>query len=92
MHLQDGVFPVTTDDFPRVVDVWEASVRTTHHFVSEDDIEFFRPLVRGALPQINELACIRDSSGRVAGFIAVAGNKVETVSYTHLTLPTNREV
>jgi putative acetyltransferase len=77
MQLQPGVFPIHPDDFARTVEVWEASVRATHHFVSEADIEFFRPIVRDALPQIRELACIRDDRGQVAGFVAVADHKVE---------------
>ena len=76
MELQTTVSAVYVDDFPRVVEVWEASVRATHHFVSEVDIEFFRPLVRDELPTV-ALACVRDSDGIVAGFIAVANGKIE---------------
>jgi putative acetyltransferase len=77
MQLQSDVFPILVEDYPRTVDVWEASVRATHHFVSEADIQLFRPMVRDALPQIVECACVRDPSGQVAGFIAVAERKVE---------------
>lgn len=44
MQLQPGIFPARSDDFPRLVGVWEAAVRATHHFVSEADIDVFRPL------------------------------------------------
>jgi putative acetyltransferase len=77
MYLRAGVFPIYPGDFPRVVDVWEASVRATHHFVSEADILFFRPLVHDVLPQMPQLACVRDDIGQVAGFIGVANGKVE---------------
>ncbi len=77
MQLQVGVFRVHPEDFARVVDVWEASVRATHHFVTEANIQFFKPLVRNELPQMAELACVRDNDGQVAGFIGVAGEKVE---------------
>ncbi len=76
MKLQGSISPVRSEDFPRVVEVWEASVRATHHFVAESDIQLFKPLVRNALPHL-ELACIRDSKGRVAGFIAVSHGKVD---------------
>jgi putative acetyltransferase len=76
MPVQEDISPVHSDDYPRVVEVWEASVRATHHFVAESDIEIFRPMVRGVLPHI-ELACIRDNEGAVAGFTAVAHGKVE---------------
>lgn len=26
--------------------VWEKSVRSSHHFLKEEDIEYFRPLIR----------------------------------------------
>jgi putative acetyltransferase len=71
-----GISAVRPEDYPRVVEVWEASVRATHHFVSESDIEFFRPWVRAELPNV-DLACVRDPNGVVAGFIAIAHGKVE---------------
>jgi putative acetyltransferase len=55
--------------------VWEASVRATHDFVSEDDIQFFKPLVRDALPVL-ELCCVRHENTAV-GFVGVAHGKVE---------------
>ncbi len=76
MSLQEGVFPVHTEDHSRVVEVWEASVRATHHFVKESDIEIFRPMVRSELPHV-ELACVRDLEGAVAGFIGLADGKIE---------------
>ncbi len=77
MQLQSGVFPIYPEDFPRVVEVWEASVRATHHFVSEADIQIFKPMVRDALPEMPALACVHDDSYHVAGFIAVQDGKVE---------------
>lgn len=77
MPLQTEIFPVDVEDFPRIVDVWEASVRATHHFVSDEDIQIFRPLVQHGLPHIAGLACLRDSMGLVAGFVAVVDHKVE---------------
>ncbi len=77
MHLQPGIFPILADDYPRAMEVWEASVRATHHFVSNRDIQFFKPLVRDALSQFADLTCVRAADGQVAGFIAVAHGKVE---------------
>src|SRR5690242_5515488 len=77
MQLQPGVSPVYAADYPRVVEVWEASVRATHDFLTEADIEFFKPLVREELPRVAQLACVRDGEGQVAGFIGVERDKVE---------------
>jgi putative acetyltransferase len=77
MNLQHDVSPISPADHLRVVEVWEASVRATHHFVSEADIEFFRPLVRDGLNHVPALIGMRDETGQVAGFVGVADGKVE---------------
>ena len=76
MSLLADISPGAPEDYPRVVEVWEASVRATHHFVAESDIEIFRSLVFDELPH-TDLACVRDVNGMVAGFIGIAEGKVE---------------
>jgi putative acetyltransferase len=79
MDVQPGIHPVVAADIPRLVEVWEASVRATHDFLSEDDIQFFRPSVRDELYGALDLACVRDADGRLAGFVGVAEGKVEAL-------------
>lgn len=76
-QLQDGVSAVGPDDFARVVEVWEASVRATHEFLTEADIEVIRPLVRDGLPLVPHVLCVREHTGQVAGFIGVVDKKIE---------------
>ena len=64
-------------DRQRLADVWEDAVRATHHFLSEDDIQFFRPLVRDAYLDSVRLACLRGADGRIAGFIGTVEDRVE---------------
>jgi putative acetyltransferase len=59
------------------VEVWEASVRATHHFLTPADVEFFRPLIPDLLAHLAELACVRDAAGGVVGFLGVQDGKVE---------------
>ena len=68
---------VRPEDFPRILEVWEASVRATHTFLSEADIQFIKPLVPDAIASVPHLACMRDVSDHVVGFIGVEGMKVE---------------
>ena len=77
MPLQPGVFAVQAEEFPHLVEVWEASVRATHHFVNEADLLFFKPLVQAGLPHVPELRCIRDGNNHKVGFIGVADGKIE---------------
>lgn len=75
MHYE--ISPVLPEDYPQIVAVWEASVRATHNFVSDADIEFFRPIVQNALPEIKQIVCLRDAAGLVVGFVAVENQKIE---------------
>ena len=79
MTLETDISKVHADDFPRVMEVWEMSVRATHHFLSEADIQFLKPLIPDALSHVAELACVRDGAGQVAGFVGVEGDKVEMI-------------
>ncbi len=77
MSLQQDVTKVSADDFPRLIEVWEASVRATHHFLSEADIQFIKPLIPDALSQVSELVCVRDDAEQVVGFVGVEHDKLE---------------
>jgi putative acetyltransferase len=79
MTFQDAIHPVGADDLPRVADVWEASVRAEHDFVSEAYIQFFKPLVRDELLRLVELASVRASDGDIVGFVGVADARIEAL-------------
>lgn len=69
----DAIYP---SEFPEMADLWEASVRATHHFLKEPDIAFFKPLLSGYFEAV-ELACVRDENGRMLGFSGIAAGKLE---------------
>lgn len=77
MQISGLVSRILEADISRAVEVWEASVRATHHFVRDEDIQMFRPMVRDALREIVDTACVRDEHGQVTGFVAVVDGKVE---------------
>jgi putative acetyltransferase len=64
-------------EYDQAAELWEASVRATHDFVTEADLDVFRPLVRAAFGQIPGLAGLRADDGTLLGFIGVADRKVE---------------
>jgi putative acetyltransferase len=64
-------------DLPRLLEVWETSVRATHLFVDEEHIQTFIPLVQQELATTAPLYCLRDADGRVFAFMAVVGSKIE---------------
>jgi putative acetyltransferase len=71
------VLPASKYDYPDVMQVWEASVRATHDFLSEEDIEFLKPLILNQYLDAVTLRCIRDDAGRVIGFLGVAEGNIE---------------
>jgi putative acetyltransferase len=79
METQADISPVAVGEIPRLVEVWEASARATHHFLTEADFQFFKPLVGDELAQLQTLLCVRDGDGQVVGFIGVEGDEVESL-------------
>ncbi|MEK3865152.1 GNAT family N-acetyltransferase [Paenibacillus sp. FSL H7-0716] len=61
----------------RLLNIWESSVRHTHLFLSEQDIDALRPLVTQALEGISDLFAFTDDQEQVIGFIGVQNNKIE---------------
>lgn len=45
--------------------VWEKSVRSSHHFLKEENIEYFKPLVRNQYFPAVELFVIRNKSDKL---------------------------
>jgi putative acetyltransferase len=76
LQPQDGIAAITAQDIPRVVEVWEASVRATHHFLTEADIQFLKSLVGDDLEQVGVLAGVRNRDGQAVGFVGVEGAEV----------------
>lgn len=66
----------TPEDHAEIVEVWEASVRATHRFLSEEDIARLRPLVPEYLGLV-DLRCVRDEAGAILGFLGVAAGNIE---------------
>lgn len=57
--------------------VWEDSVRASHHFLSEEEIEQIKEYVPEALYGVSHLIIELDESGELAGFMGVEENKLE---------------
>ena len=68
---------INNNEYNEVVDVWEASVRATHHFLSEEDIQYFKPLILNTYLDAVELRCARSEAGKILGFLGVADQNLE---------------
>lgn len=76
VSLNQEIFPVTDKDYPRLLVIWENSVRATHYFLKEQDILSIRPFVLKSFPAV-KLFVFKNDKGNINGFIGVADNKIE---------------
>ena len=68
------------DDADALVDVWLRSVRATHTFLSEEDIEFFLPLVRELMSSDQlELWVLASDANTLIGFMGLSGSGLEAM-------------
>ena len=68
---------IEKSEYKDVVELWEASVRATHHFLKEADIQYFRPLILNTYLDAVDLRCMRNNKGEIAGFLGVAEGNLE---------------
>jgi putative acetyltransferase len=72
-----GVTKTNEQDLPCLFDVWESSVRATHSFLTEPDIQSLIPLVETELASLNPIYCLRAGDGKPFAILGVAGSKIE---------------
>jgi len=77
IEKMNGLDNIDKKEYKEVVELWEASVRATHHFLKEEDIEYFKPLILNTYLDAVELKCIRDYDKKIVGFLGVADQNLE---------------
>ena len=81
--MRDGVTevrPARAGERDALLQIWLRSVRATHGFLSDSDIEFYLPLVRAALaPGVLELWVLSSADGTPVGFMGMLGNRIEAL-------------
>jgi putative acetyltransferase len=63
-------------DFPGIIDVWERSVRATHHFLPEDYLQEIKTLLPSILPVV-PVYHVLSGGNTILGFTGVANRKIE---------------
>src|SRR4051794_7859666 len=75
-----NIRPVIREDRDALVDIWVRSVRATHDFLSEEDIQSLLPLARDYLKsEETELWVLCSDAGAVMGFMGMSGSKMESL-------------
>ncbi|MBL7843822.1 MAG: acetyltransferase [Cyclobacteriaceae bacterium] len=67
----------TKHDYPELIDVWEKSVRATHHFLPEEYIQYLKPLILEKYFDAVSLFSVRDEQKKIMGFMGTSDDKVE---------------
>jgi len=79
MKLQEGVHPIGPGEGERLIEVWEASVRATHDFLSESGYRVLEAAGPPALRGMENLFGVRDEGSVLAGFAGTAAGKIEAL-------------
>lgn len=65
-----------TEDYDRIMKVWESSVKATHDFLKQEDFEFYKNAIpNDYLPNLD--VYVLRSDKRIVGFMSVSGNNLE---------------
>ena len=75
--MTNKIDKIEKKEYENVVELWESSVRATHHFLKEEDIEYFKPLILNTYLDAVELRCIRNNDKKIVGFLGVADQNLE---------------
>ncbi|MCD6617508.1 acetyltransferase [Aeromonas veronii] len=67
----------TRADYPALIELWEASVRATHHFLPEAEILALKPLILEHYFDALTLHSARTKEGQITGFSGVYEGKLE---------------
>jgi putative acetyltransferase len=73
----NSVETIAKTAYLEVVTLWEASVRATHHFLKEEDIAYFKPLILNTYLDAVELRCVKNERQQIIGFLGVAAQNLE---------------
>jgi putative acetyltransferase len=77
MIFKHNIEKPTKSDYEELIEIWEAAVRATHHFLPESEIAFFRPLILAQYFDAVNLFCVRNDAGKILGFLGTSDYKIE---------------
>lgn len=68
---------VEKSDHLKLLEIWEASVRATHYFLKEEDLQQLKPLILEQYFDAVDLSCAKNSQGEILGFCGVHDGAIE---------------
>ena len=65
-------------EYSILLNIWESSVRATHHFLKDGELEVLKKLIQEKeMFSLADLICIRNSNNSILGFMGVAEDSLE---------------
>lgn len=72
-----NIQPATIEHYDEILHLWEASVRATHDFLPENNIEMLKiPIREQYLPNLSVFVAF-DHYGKITGFLGTGENRLE---------------
>lgn len=68
---------VEQSEYLALIEIWEASVRATHHFLTEGDIQELKPMILEQYFDAVDLRCAKSNNGEILGFCGVHDGNIE---------------
>jgi putative acetyltransferase len=66
------------DEYSILLEVWESSVRSTHHFLKNNDVEVIKKMIQEKeIFNHVALTCARDNNKNIRGFMGVSEGNLE---------------
>lgn len=74
-----GMYITNVDvrEYKKLIKIWESSVRATHDFLKEQDIQELKPLILNQYFHAVDLKCIKDEKNNMVGFSGVLNANLE---------------
>lgn len=76
-HSSTKFYTATENDYDELTELWEASVKETHDFLTPADIASIKPDVRGKYLPSAKVVYMRDDAGAISGFVSLVGDKIQ---------------
>lgn len=73
-----NIYQAGHEHYPEIIKVWEASVKATHHFLTDADIAHYKVLISTQYIYNMSLYCTKED-GRITGFIGLSDGMVQAL-------------
>lgn len=76
MNILYHISKASKEDYCQIIELWESSVRATHHFLKEEDILFYKDRILDKYFDLVDLYIVKNSK-RMLGFMGVGDGSIE---------------